>query len=430
MNERGSAPAFTVCSSPDLILIAMRHVFALLALLVAAPAAAQSSTLTLRDALVTARAHSPALPAASGRVAAAAGFARQISARPNPVVELRREHWNSPLTNDDYATVTIPLDLTRRRGALRSAGRNEVAATVADSAVAARELDAAVTTAYVQSALANELASIAVDRARALEGMAEFESTRFREGAVSEGVALRTRVESDRARLELAAARAAAERARASLARALGVASGYMMGRATISGEPAPCDQLLDVDRAIAAAMERRPELAAAEQRVAAARSMVSAEWRATLPDVGLQLGAKRTGGYDTGVAAISVGLPIFDRGGGARQRARGEQMVAEAELRSARDRLTAEAIGSVRAYRELLAARPAGTASLSEGGAEVARIAEASYREGAITLMELLDAERTHADLRAALARWSADVALARTEVNRALGAPIEEGL
>ncbi|HEY9429686.1 MAG TPA: hypothetical protein VIR34_21165, partial [Gemmatimonadaceae bacterium] len=92
--------------------------------------------------------------------------------------------------------------------------------------------------------------------------------------------------------------------------------------------------------------------------------------------------------------------------------------------------RLAAEAAGSLRAYRELFAARPAGIATLSEGGAEVARIAEASYREGAITLMELLDAERAHADLRAALARWSADVALARMEVNRALGAPIEEGL
>ena len=83
-----------------------------------------------------------------------------------------------------------------------------------------------------------------------------------------------------------------------------------------------------------------------------------------------------------------------------------------------------------MRAYGELLAARPAGAGALYEGGAEVARIADASYREGAITLMELLDAERANADLRAALARWTADVALARMEVNRALGAPIEEGL
>jgi outer membrane protein TolC len=157
---------------------------------------------------------------------------------------------------------------------------------------------------------------------------------------------------------------------------------------------------------------------------------MVSAEWRSTLPDVGLQVGAKRTGGYDTGVAAISIGLPVFNQGSGARQRARGEQQVAEAELRSVRDRIRAEAAGSLRAYREIFAARPAGTTALVNGGAEVARIAEASYREGAITLMELLDAERTHADLRAALARWSAEAALARMEVNRALGAPIEEGL
>jgi outer membrane protein TolC len=301
---------------------------------------------------------------------------------------------------------------------------------LADSAVTARELDAAVTSTYLQSALANELASIAADRARALAGMAEFEATRFAEGAVAEGVALRTRLESDRAQLELAAARADAERARASLARAMGVAPSDSTALAALPAGPTPGDPLAPLDAAMTVAMKRRPEVAAAERRVAAARSMVSAEWRATLPDVGVQLGAKRTGGYDTGVAAISIGLPIFDRGSGARQRARGEQQVAEAELRSVHDRIRAETAGSLRAYREIFAAKPAGTSALADGGAEVARIAEASYREGAITLMELLDAERAHADFRAALARWSAEVALARMEVNRALGAPIEEGL
>ena len=408
----------------------MRYSLALFALLAAAPAGAQSSTLTLRDALATARVHSPLLTAASGRVAAAAGSARRMGAMPNPVVQLRREHWSSPLAYDDYATFTIPVDVTLRRSALRAAGRSEVAASLADSAVAARELEAMVTTAYVQSALANELASIAADRARALEGMAEYESTRFREGAVAEGVALRTRLESDRARLELATARAGAARARASLARAMGIPPSDTKAIASLPARQLQNGQLPVADRTVATALARRPELAAAERRVTAARSMVSAAWRATLPDVGVELGTKRTGGYNTGVAAISIGLPIFDRGSGARQQARAEQQIAEAELRSANDRVAAEAAGSMRAYGELLAARPAGAGALYEGGAEVARIADASYREGAITLMELLDAERANADLRAALARWTADVALARMEVNRALGAPIEEGL
>jgi len=404
--------------------------FALLILSIAAPAGAQPSTLTLREALAAARAHSPSLLAASGRVAAASGSARQMAAPANPVVELRREHWGSRLANDDYYTFTIPVDLTLRRSALRSAGRAEAAATVADSAVTARELDASVAIAYLHSALANELESIAADRARALRGMAEFEAIRSREGAVAEGVALRAQVESDRAQLELAAARANAERARASLARAMGMAPGEGAAPAALPTGPAPTDHLPTVDQAVVIAAERRPELAVAERRVAAARSMVSAEWRATLPDVGVQLGAKRTGGYDTGVAAISIGLPIFDRGSGARQRARGEQQVAEAELRAVRDRVVAEAAGSLRAYRELLIARPAGATAIAEGGAEAARIAEAAYREGAIAQIELLDAERAHADLRAALARWSAELALARVEVNSALGAPIEEGL
>jgi multidrug efflux system outer membrane protein len=157
---------------------------------------------------------------------------------------------------------------------------------------------------------------------------------------------------------------------------------------------------------------------------------MASAALRGSLPGVALEIGAKQTGGYTTGVFAVAIGLPVFDQGAGARQRAHGEQQIAEAELRAAEQRVTTEVTAALGAYQRLLAARPESAVALAAQGAEIAQIAEAAYREGAIPLIELLDAERAHADARAEAARWSAELATARIALNRALGAPIEEGL
>ena len=56
--------------------------------------------------------------------------------------------------------------------------------------------------------------------------------------------------------------------------------------------------------------------------------------------------------------------------------------------------------------------------------GADVARIARLSYREGHITLTELLDAERAAADAMQAQLRWAGDAWMARLELERSLGA------
>jgi outer membrane protein TolC len=84
----------------------------------------------------------------------------------------------------------------------------------------------------------------------------------------------------------------------------------------------------------------------------------------------------------------------------------------------------------SLRAIAQLRDLQPPGTPALAERGDDIASIARAAYREGALTLVELLDAERARADARASAATWAAELAVAQIELNRALGAPIDEGL
>src|SRR5690606_31224727 len=129
-------------------------------------------------------------------------------------------------------------------------------------------------------------------------------------------------------------------------------------------------------------------------------------------------------------LVGLSLELPVRDAGAAARARAAGELALAEAELATIQRGVEADVASALEVYRHLAEAAPAAGPGLAERGAEVASIAGMAYREGAATLMELLDARRAHADARAAAATRAAELAIAQIELARALGTPIEEGI
>jgi len=407
----------------------MRYVTAaVFALALVTPAGAQQPPLNLREALELARVHSPLLPLAGSRIRVAEGVARERSTPPNPIVELRQENVGGTTTADRFATVTIPLDLTFQRTALRAAGRQSVAAAIADSAAVARDVDAMVSTRYLSAALAAAIAESAAAEETALMELLEYEKTRLREGSVSEAVALRTELEVERARLVTARAQAAAEQAHVELARVIGLAPASL-SRATIEATT-PLLSLPTREEALEQALLTRPEMEAARRRVEAARSEITAARRGSLPELGLQLGAMETAGVGAAILALSVELPVRDQGAAARARAAGELALAEAELAAVRRGVEAEVASALELYRRLVEGVPAEGIGLAERGAEVAAIAGLAYREGAATLLELLDARRAHAEARVAAATRATEVAAARIDLARALGMSIREGI
>lgn len=401
--------------------------YVVLALALASPAGAQQPPLSLREALELARLHSPLLAVAAGHVRVAAGLARERAAPPNPVIELRQENIGGDPVLDRFATVTLPLDVRLERSAIRAAGRQSVAAAVADSAVAAREVEASVGKLYWSAALAHALAESAAMEEAALTELLLFEETRLNEGAVAEAVALRARLEVERARLATARARGAAAQAHAELARAIGLPAAELSHAQleTRTYSTALPSRAEAVERARLA----RPEMEAARRRVEAARWETTAARRGSLPDLGLQLGAMESAGQGAAIVGLSVELPVRDLGAGARARSAGELAIAEAELISIQQRVESEVASALEVYRRLMEV-PSDGVGLAEQGAEVAAIAEMAYREGAVTLVELLDARRAHAEARAAAATRAAELAIARIELARVLGSPMEEGI
>jgi outer membrane protein, heavy metal efflux system len=390
---------------------------------------------SLADAVMLARRAHPLLAAAGGRRQSVTGAVRQESAFPNPTLEWRRENLNSPLQRDEFVTAALPIDLYGRRVALRNARALTAARTLQDSATTARLVEFDVARAYWRTTLAFALHEAALSQRQAVDTIARIEAERAMQGAVPAGAALRARLEADRARLAEAGARAEVERARGDLARALAL---------PFDSVPQPTATMgVDVgvtistpDALLAVARSHRSELLGARARVDEALKRQAAERLGTLPALGVQGGSKRTSGFQTGTVAIGVAIPLFDRNGGNRERAQGDVLIAQSDLRAAESTVAAEVIAAARAYGALQreydravdgADAGDGLRELAVRGARVATIAATAYREGAIPLFELLDAERVRADVRVASLRAAAEVQIARLDLLRALGLPLD---
>ena len=385
---------------------------------------AQAAPLDLGAALQMARTSGPLRKIADARELAGTGRVAEAGQWPNPNLEWRRENLGSALQPDIFATAYIPLDLTGRRLALRQAtgaGRQRVQA---DAVAERREAELEVARAWLRAAASDGAFMVATRQLEALEEIARVDATRLREGLVSEAVGLRTQLEADRARVAVVTASGDAARARAQLARVLGVRPDALPALAALDAPVMPAAP--DSGTVKTVALRARPEVQAREAALREAQRRFTAERRGLIGDMQLQGGTKQTSGFMTGQIGFAMPFPLFNRNDAARQRARGEY----AEAQTLRDDMLNQIEGSVgAAWRAYVASRGAAQAAstFDARGREIARIARVAYREGHVTLTELLDAERAATDAMNTQLRWAADAWLSRLEFERALGARLD---
>jgi cobalt-zinc-cadmium efflux system outer membrane protein len=380
--------------------------------------------LDLASALAAARRTGPLAALAAARREVAVGRVRESAQWPNPTLEWRRENLASPLAPDIFATAYVPLDVTGRRLALRqSVGAGTQRAT-ADAEAERRSGELEVARAWLRAAAADGLRTLAQGHYEALREIADVDAQRLKEGLVAEAVGLRTALEADRARVAVVSANTDAARARAELARLMGMPDDSLPRLAPLVAPalPVPPDSL----RARLVALRLRPEVQAREAAVRESQTRLTAERRGLFGDLQLQGGTKQTGGFQTGQIGVGLPVPFFNRNGGARQRAAGEAMEARI-LRADVERAVRGAVSAAwRSYVDVRAVAD-NAATFEARGREISRIARVAYREGHVTLTELLDAERAAFDAMQAHLRWAADAWLARLELERAIGARLD---
>jgi len=385
--------------------------------------------LTLGEAVRRASEISPLMTAARGRVDTAVGAMRQAGRLPNPLGEVRVESWDFHADHatprwdnvDFFATLTQPLDLGGKRSArvAEATAARELASFEAERT--RHEVILETVRTYLGALRARSLLE-ALNRNRdSLSQIVAILDRRVAEGWSAEADLLRFRAELARAEEALLRIRLEQDRELRLLAALL--------------GEPAPVapDRLVapafpevpqgEADALARSALGRRPEIAAARARLAQASETARLERARRIPTVGLTAGYKRSFGLDTGVAGLSIPLPLFDLNAGNVARAEAEERVAGAQLAALESRLLAGGAAQIVAARELRALALSVERDLV-GPAEGARdAATAAFREGASDVLRLVDARRLYLDARREALDLTAEAILSAAEVRLLLG-------
>ncbi len=368
------------------------------------PAITAEAPLTLEEALAAARTRAPGIEAAQAGIRATDAARTVAGLRPNPTLEAQSENvaGTGAYQGLSGAETTVGFALPIELGGKRSA-RIAVADARGDrarlqAAIALADLELQVTQAYIEAAASERRLAVALEQGViAREGL-RVAHDRVQVGATSPIDEQRAEVLAINAGTAADRAARSAQRARANLARMIGQ---------PVSGslDAAWFERVDDYGPVLSARPEGTLALAAANADVATANAQVRLARSQRVPDLTISAGARRLEATNdvAAVVGVSIPIPLFNNGRAAIAQARAERDQAEAQKRLARldaEREIASAEGDV--ANAAAAARAARGPALA-AAQEAARIARLGYGQGKFGQIELLDAERTLSETRAA---------------------------
>jgi outer membrane protein TolC len=388
------------------------------ALLVLSPAAASAQDRTARELVELIAAGSPRARAIHAAVDAARREQEARRTVPNPTASYTRE--SAGFTEFLQLEQTLPA--FGLRSALQRAGVAAVEAAEAERDAALLALRSEALIAIARLTLESERVRESERAVREIQALVDVLAIREREGEGSKYDRLRAEQELHDARLTLAAAAIAVIEARAGLQTLL--PPDVQVG--DVHGELPQAPDALAVDALVQRALTQRSDLRALGRAVERFRRESDAARQARGIAPSFLAGLKRADDRDerqTGfIAGAGITVPLFDRGNRESARWDAEAARASAEHAAAAARVRAEVSGAatvLEARRQSLQAFSAAAAS----GEDIRQIADAAYRDGAITILELLDAYRTAMRTRARLIDLRLDAALAAATLQRVIG-------
>ena len=343
--------------------------------------------------------HNPDLLVAGATVDSARAEQRIARALPNP------SYIASPNTPYQYGA-SISLDIGPQRYFRTRASGLGAQATRLDQRDAARQLTFNIQRAFMDLVLADTLEYLARARYQVVGQVLVADSARFSAGDIPERNLFRTQGELARAEADLARAHVTVQGARLIVQGLMGVVNpdtGF-----TVSGDLRfthgdPVAQMSD-SSLLALAMIRRPDLAAATQRVeqSEVQRRLAASSLIPIPQVSYirQFTAPFDGGHYYSFG-LGVEVPILNFYSGQRDRAAaGARAAAYAHERtlSSVTRDVVSALTAFRTQRGLVERFESGLLSKSDADVEATRYA---YSHGAASLLDVLDAVKTQQDLR-----------------------------
>lgn len=326
----------------------------------------------------------------------------------NPEVELEAPGSTSTGGLGRYeATLSQEVEWAGQRGLRIDAAEIEVERADRSVADAARRTLADVSTAFYAALAAERRLAVATELLELNERLLEAVRTQVREGEISVLEANLAEIEVGRARARVLSARREATSARLELGRLVGVGPSEEL-RVEAEVPAAPPVAAFDPEALLAAALERRPDLAAAGATVRQVEALTRLARREAIPNLRIAALAEREeeGGPSRIGVGVGLSLPLWDRNQGPVARRRAQSVQAALALEATEMRVRTEVADAYRSY--VVAAQEA--AVFEEEVLEPARtnqdLLETAYQAGKIDLAalvllrnQLLDAELAYWD-------------------------------
>ena len=389
-----------------------------LALLSALGTGQAPQALSLDQALALARQNRPAVRSAELRVEQARLQRRSLVAPLPTRLDFQATTNRNLYGNDDDVALSQPIDLFGRSKANRSLGDAQIKLAEAGLRQTLGEVQGDVVDLYASTVAADKLVQTAAAQLELAQRLLDATAKRAEGGAVAPVQVKRVNLEVERARLTLSLRQAAQAATRRRLAGALGV----------------PTEQIVVEEFAIVplAKVEietisrQRADLLTLSAQFAVAQANIGVTQLQFRPDFEI---SARTSPYSYGPGQpaglrATLSIPVFDYGR-RRNDAKAGRAAAEAE-RKALDDATARAQAELDAVNVELAAANAqaeGFERLLTDTRELVRVSDVGYREGATTLLEVLEATRALRELDESLVEARLRVAQAQAAYLRATG-------
>lgn len=348
---------------------------------------------------------------ASARVGEAEADALEASLWANPTLEYSRdESRNGTGVREETWQLSQPFDFSGRRSLKREAGEQRVAAAEADNRMYRAEWAAEIRRGFFQLLMyERQLAALDAWASRFVE--VERVVGKLRTAGEVSGYDLhRLARERQAAVARRAEKHGELELIREQFAALLGTGIAVyegVMGH-LLPETPASLEVLLGK-------LDTRPNLVALGARASAADLEGRAATRGWMPEVTLGVGAKR-GDYGFGHETLTsfsaaIPLPVFDRQQPGQQRTVAQAMAARADYRLARSHTEGQLRGLHRQITQLIAVADRYRREASDQSGDLVRIADAAYRAGESTVLELLDAYKgaLEAEITALDLEWKA---------------------
>lgn len=380
-----------------------------------APAAAQSpapvmAPLSLAQALQAARANLDvslarrALVAAQGDVTAANHAPTPVLSAKAGLIDLQNGIGGGNVLTQKRIDKGIGLDWTYERGNKRElrtlAAQRTASAAQADIDETLVQQQLAASSAFFDLLAAQERIEQVSAIARSAADLASTAARRVQAGDLPALDASRTEIEAQRARTDLATAQLDRQRAALALAQLTGIAN----PTALIAQADWPAGRAPDTtpsEGALAPAVEARPDVRAAVQRVDAARAALDVASAQKKADITVGASLDHFPGTSNRLLEMRLQMPLYGLLGG--YNFQGEIARAQAQLDQADDVLEKTRRAASAEFQRLQQDRQGAAArvlsyedTILPRARKVADMAELAYSKGAMSLTELLDARRT----------------------------------